>query len=228
MPGTNTAVRLAATQRTEFGKGAARRTRRDGNVPAVLYGHGTDPVHLALPSLDFARVLRDNGTNAVMTITVGGEEHLALVKTVVVHPIRNYIEHCDLLVIRRGEKVTVDVNVVLVGEAAPGTLVTQESNTLEVEADVMSIPEELEVSVEGATVGTQVLAGQITLPAGVTLITDAEALVVNVVAAPTAEDLEAELDTEGAGVVEDPSDEALAEAQTEAIADGQDTSSTGD
>lgn len=228
MPGTNTAVRLAATQRTEFGKGAARRTRRDGNVPAVLYGHGTDPVHLSLPSLDFARVLRDNGTNAVMTITVGTDEHLALVKTVVVHPIRNYIEHCDLLVIRRGEKVTVDVNVVLVGEAAPGTLVTQESNTLEVEADVMSIPEELEVSVEGATVGTQILAGQITLPAGVTLGTDAEALVVNVVQAPTAEDLEAELDTEGAGVVEDPSDEELAEAQTEAIADGEDTSSTED
>ncbi|UZJ24079.1 50S ribosomal protein L25/general stress protein Ctc [Rhodococcus antarcticus] len=225
MPGTNTAVRLAATQRTEFGKGAARRTRRDGNVPAVLYGHGTDPVHLSLPSLDFARVLRDNGTNAVVTIAVGSDEHLALVKTVVVHPIRNYIEHCDLLVIRRGEKVTVEINVVLVGEAAPGTLVTQESNTLEVEADVMSIPDELEVSVEGATVGTQILAGEVTLPDGATLGSDPESLVVNVVAAPTAEDLEAELDTEGAGVVQEPSDAEVAEAQTEAIADGGDTSS---
>jgi large subunit ribosomal protein L25 len=225
VPGTNTAVRLAATQRTEFGKGAARRTRRDGNVPAVLYGHGTDPVHLSLPSLDFARVLRDNGTNAVVTIAVGSDEHLALVKTVVVHPIRNYIEHCDLLVIRRGEKVTVEINVVLVGEAAPGTLVTQESNTLEVEADVMSIPDELEVSVEGATVGTQILAGQVTLPDGATLGSDPESLVVNVVAAPTAEDLEAELDTEGAGVVQEPSDAEVAEAQTEAIADGGDTSS---
>jgi large subunit ribosomal protein L25 len=225
VPGTNTAVRLAATQRTEFGKGAARRTRRDGNVPAVLYGHGTDPVHLSLPSLDFARVLRDNGTNAVVTIAVGSDEHLALVKTVVVHPIRNYIEHCDLLVIRRGEKVTVEINVVLVGEAAPGTLVTQESNTLEVEADVMSIPDELEVSVEGATVGTQILAGEVTLPDGATLGSDPESLVVNVVAAPTAEDLEAELDTEGAGVVQEPSDAEVAEAQTEAIADGGDTSS---
>jgi large subunit ribosomal protein L25 len=225
VPGTNTAVRLAATQRTEFGKGAARRTRRDGNVPAVLYGHGTDPVHLSLPSLDFARVLRENGTNAVVTIAVGGDEHLALVKTVVVHPIRNYIEHCDLLVIRRGEKVTVEINVVLVGESAPGTLVTQESNTLEVEADVMSIPDELEVSVEGATVGTQILAGQVTLPDGATLGSDPESLVVNVVAAPTAEDLEAELDTEGAGVVQEPSDAEVAEAQTEAIADGGDTSS---
>lgn len=228
MPGTNTAVRLAASQRTEFGKGAARRTRRDGNVPAVLYGHGTDPVHLSLPSLEFARVLRENGTNAVMTISVGSEEHLALVKTIVVHPIRNYIEHCDLLVIRRGEKVTVDVNVVLVGEAGPGTLITQEANTLEVEADVMSIPEEFEVSVEGATVGTQILASQVDLPEGVTLGTDPEALVVNVVQAPTAEDLEAELDTVGAGVVEDPSDDELAEAQTEAIADGEDTSSASD
>jgi large subunit ribosomal protein L25 len=225
VPGTNTAVRLAATQRTEFGKGAARRTRRDGNVPAVLYGHGTDPVHLSLPSLDFARVLRDNGTNAVVTIAVGSDEHLALVKTVVVHPIRNYIEHCDLLVIRRGEKVTVEINVVLVGESAPGTLVTQESNTLEVEADVMSIPDELEVSVEGATVGTQILAGQVTLPDGATLGSDPESLVVNVVAAPTAEDLEAELDTEGAGVVQEPSDAEVAEAQSEAIADGGDTSS---
>jgi large subunit ribosomal protein L25 len=225
VPGTNTAVRLAATQRTEFGKGAARRTRRDGNVPAVLYGHGTDPVHLSLPSLDFARVLRENGTNAVVTIAVGSDEHLALVKTVVVHPIRNYIEHCDLLVIRRGEKVTVEINVVLVGEAAPGTLVTQESNTLEVEADVMSIPDELEVSVEGATVGTQILAGEVTLPDGATLGSDPESLVVNVVAAPTAEDLEAELDTEGAGVVQEPSDAEVAEAQTEAIADGGDTSS---
>jgi large subunit ribosomal protein L25 len=225
VPGTNTAVRLAATQRTEFGKGAARRTRRDGNVPAVLYGHGTDPVHLSLPSLDFARVLRENGTNAVVTIAVGSDEHLALVKTVVVHPIRNYIEHCDLLVIRRGEKVTVEINVVLVGESAPGTLVTQESNTLEVEADVMSIPDELEVSVEGATVGTQILAGEVTLPDGATLGSDPESLVVNVVAAPTAEDLEAELDTEGAGVVQEPSDAEVAEAQTEAIADGGDTSS---
>ena len=220
MPGTHNAVRLAALQRTEFGKGAARRTRRDGNVPAVLYGHGTDPVHLALPSLDFARVLRENGTNAVMTIAVGGDEHLALVKTVVVHPIRNYIEHCDLLVIRRGEKVTVDVNVIVVGEAAPGTLMTQESNTLEVEADVMSIPEEIEVSIEGARVGTQILAGQVLLPEGVTLQTDAEALVVNVVAAPTAADLEAELDTEGAGVVEDPSDEEISEAEAEATSGG--------
>lgn len=200
------AATLSATLRTEFGKGAARRTRRAGNVPAVLYGHGTDPVHLALPYVDFARVLRDNGTNAVITITAEGTEHLALVRTVVIDPLAQTIEHSDLLVIRRGEKVVVEVNVVLTGEAEPGTLVTQDLNTIEVEADVMSIPEEITVSVEGAQVGTQVLAGAVELPAGVTLETDPEYLVVNVVAAPTAEDLEAELDTEGAGVVEDEPD----------------------
>lgn len=219
MSAPSTATRLSADLRTEFGKGAARRTRRANKVPAVLYGHGTDPMHLALPSLEFARVLREHGTNAVLTIAAAGGEHLALVKTVVVHPIRRHIEHADLLVIRRGEKVVVDINVVVTGDAAPGTLVTQEANSLEVEADVMSIPEQFEISVEGAEVGTQVLAGQVELPSGVTLQTDPESLVVNVVAAPTAEDLEAELDTEGAGVVED-----APESEEGTVADGEPSS----
>lgn len=218
MSGTANDVRLTADKRTEFGKGAARRTRREGLVPAVMYGHGTDPVHLALPSLEFARVLRDHGTNAVLTLDVAGEDHLALVKTVVVHPIRNYIEHCDLVVIRRGEKVVVDVTIVLTGDAAPGTLVSQDANTIEVEADVMSIPESFEISVEGAVVGLQILAGQVELPDGVTLQTDPEALVVNVAEARTEADLEDEIDTEGAGVIEAPSDAEIAEARDEAAA----------
>ncbi len=197
-------VRLAAERRTEFGKGAARRTRRAGKVPAVLYGHGTDPVHVALPAQDFARVLREQGTNAVLALEVGGNgTHLALTKTVATHPIRNYIEHVDLLLVRRGEKVNVDVNVVVTGDPAPGSLVYQEMTTLTVEADAFTIPEELEVSVAGLEIGTQVLAGQVTLPEGVELQTDPEHLVVNVVAAPTAEDLEAEMDIEGVGMVED-------------------------
>ena len=111
--------RLKATVRTEFGKGAARRTRRDGNVPAVLYGHQTDPQHLALNAQAFAAVLRDSGgTNAVLTLDIEGTEQLALTKSVVVHPIRRYIEHADLLVIKRGEKVIVDVPVIVVGDAA--------------------------------------------------------------------------------------------------------------
>ena len=194
---------IDAETRTEFGKGAARRTRRAGKIPAVLYGHGTDPQHLALPELEFKRALREQGRNAVVTLNIGGTPQLALTKTVVAHPIRPYIEHIDLLVISRGEKVVVEVGVSIVGDAAPGSMVTQELNTLEVEADVSSIPEHIDVSVEGLAIGTQVLAGDITLPEGALLRTDPEALVANVVGAPTEEDLEAELDTEGAGVVED-------------------------
>ncbi len=196
-------IKLDAEQRTEFGKGAARRTRRAGKIPAVLYGHGTDPQHLALPALEFARVIRENGRNAVLTINVEGREELALTKTVATHPIRYSIEHVDLLVIRRGEKVVVEVTVHITGSAAPGSLVTQELNTLEVEADVSSIPEYVEVSVDGLAIGTQILAGSITMPANCELRTDPEALVVNVNAAPTEEDMEAEVDAEGAGVVED-------------------------
>jgi large subunit ribosomal protein L25 len=196
-------VRIDAEPRTEFGKGAARRTRRAGKIPAVLYGRGSEPVHLSLPAIEFARVLREHGRNAVLTLNLSDGQQLALPKTVVTHPIRPYIEHVDLLVIKRGEKVVVEVPVTVVGEAGPGTLLYQELNILEVEADVSSIPEHLEVSVEGLEIGTQVLANQVPLPAGVELRTDPEYLVVNVVSAPTADEMEGEVDAEGAGVVED-------------------------
>ncbi|MGH3896975.1 MAG: 50S ribosomal protein L25/general stress protein Ctc [Pseudonocardiaceae bacterium] len=185
-------VRLAAEPRTEFGKGAARRTRRAGKIPAVLYGHGSDPQHVALPAQEFARVMREQGSNAVLSLDVAGRPQLALTKTVTVHPLRRYIEHVDLLIVRRGEKVVVDVYLVVTGNAAPDTLVTQELVTLQVEADAMSIPDEFQVSVEGAAIGTRVLAGDVPLPPGVELRTDPEQLVVNVVGAPTAEDLAAE------------------------------------
>ncbi|GAA1186017.1 50S ribosomal protein L25/general stress protein Ctc [Pseudonocardia alaniniphila] len=196
-------ARIDAETRTEFGKGAARRTRRAGKIPAVLYGHGTDPQHLSLPELEFKRVVREQGRNAVITLNIGGRPQLALTKTVVTHPIRPYIEHVDLLVIRRGEKVAVEVPVVVVGDAAPGTLVTQELNNIEVEADVSNIPEHVEVSVEGLEVGTQIQAADVPLPEGTTLRADAEVLVINIVAAPTEAQLEGEIDTEGAGVVEE-------------------------
>jgi large subunit ribosomal protein L25 len=210
-------ARIDAETRTEFGKGAARRTRRAGRIPAVLYGHGTAPQHLSLPELEFKRVVREQGRNAVLTLNIGGTPQLALTKTVVQHPIRPYIEHVDLLVISRGEKVEVEVQVVVTGDAAPGTLVTQELNTLLVEADVSSIPESIEVSVEGAAIGTQLLAGGLPLPEGTELKTDPEALVANVVAAPSEADLEAQVDTEGAGVVEEPSG-----AEAEAAAESSD------
>lgn len=186
-------VRLVAELRTEFGKGAARRTRRAGKIPAVLYGHGAEPVHVALPALEFARVVREQGRNAVLTLEVNGTgSQLALTKTVTTHPLKNYIEHVDLLLVRRGEKVIVDVPVVVTGEPAAGTLVTQEASTLSVAVEALHIPEQFEVSVEGAEAGTQLLAGQVSLPQGVDLHTDRDTLVINVVTAPTAEDLEGE------------------------------------
>ncbi|SFO21782.1 large subunit ribosomal protein L25 [Pseudonocardia ammonioxydans] len=219
-------TRIPAETRTEFGKGAARRTRRAGKIPAVLYGHGTDPVHLSLPSLEFAAVVREQGRNAVLELDVAGSRpQLALTKTVVVHPLRPYVEHVDLLVIKRGEKVEVELDVVVTGDAAPGSLVTQDMNTVVVEADALNIPENIEVSVEDAEIGTQYFAKDLVLPKGVELRTDEEYLVVQVVPAPTEEDLEAEVDTEGAGVVEEPSDdEQAAEASEQAEASSEESS----
>ena len=197
-------VRIDPDIRTEFGKGAARRTRRAGKIPAVLYGHGTDPQHLSLPSLEFARAVREHGRNAVLTLNIGGRPQLALTKTVVTHPIRPYIEHVDLLLVRRGEKVTVEVTVHLTGEAASGTLVTQDLSTIELEADALNIPESIEFSIEGIEAGTQISAGSLTLPEGSELKTNPEALVAMINVAPTESDMEAEVDTEGAGVVEEP------------------------
>ena len=172
-------VRLIAESRTEFGKGFARRIRRAGKVPAVLYGHGTDPRHLSLDAREFAHALK-GGVNTVLTLQLDGGDELALPKSVVRHPLRDYFEHVDLLLIRRGEKVTVDVPVVVEGDAESGTLVLNDLTTLSVEVEALSIPESLVVDLTGAQAGTQILAGDVTLPAGATLITDPEALVVAV------------------------------------------------
>lgn len=208
---------LTASVRSETGKGASRRARRNGKVPAVLYGHGADPQHLELDAHDFSAVLRHSGTNAVLTLDIDGTEQLALTKALDIHPIRRIVQHADLLVVRRGEKVTVEVNVVVEGEAVTGTLVTQDTNTIEIEAEALSIPDQLTVSVEGAEIGTQFTAGSITLPAGVALVSDPEMLVVNVVAAPTAEELEGEGAGEAAEEVE--AAEEGAEAAEEAPAE---------
>jgi large subunit ribosomal protein L25 len=183
---------LTAGVRDKTGKGASRQARRDGKVPVVLYGHGSEPQHLELNAHDFAAVLRNSGTNAVLTLDINGKEQLALTKAISVHPIRRNIQHADLLVVRRGEKVTVEVHVALEGEAASGTLVTQDATAIEIEAEALSIPEHLTVSIEGAEEGTQITAGQIELPRGVTLISDPDTLVVNIVTAPSAEELESE------------------------------------
>jgi large subunit ribosomal protein L25 len=216
-------VKIQAESRTEFGKGAARRIRRADKVPAVLYGHGTDPVHITLPGHDLMLALKT--ANALLSIELDGDSQLALPKQVQRDPIKGFIEHADLILVRRGEKVTVDVPIVLVGEAAPETLVTLDHTSVSLEAEATHIPESIEVDIEGLEVGTQILAKELTLPPGSTLILDEEALIVNFTAAPTAEALEAELaEAEAdAGIEHDRSDEEIAaEAEAdESAAEGE-------
>lgn len=183
--------RIAVELRTEFGKGAARRVRRATKIPAVIYGHGTDPVHITMPGHDTMMVLKN--PNALITLIINGDEQLALAKDVQRNPVKPVIEHVDLVVVRRGEKVTVDVPVHVEGEAAAETVVTLESPAIQVECEATSIPEHLQVSIAGLTAGTQLLAGSITLPDGVSLVTDPETLVVNVAVMISQEALDAEL-----------------------------------
>jgi large subunit ribosomal protein L25 len=184
-------VKIHAEPRTSFGKGAARRIRRDNKVPAVLYGHGSDPVHVTLPGHDLMLALKT--ANALLSIEIDGTSQLALPKQVQRDPIKGFIEHADLILVRRGEKVTVDVRIVLVGEAAPETLVSVEHNTVPIEAEATHLPDAIEVDVEGLQAGTQILARELKLPSGSTLSLDEDALIVNVTAAQTAEELEADI-----------------------------------
>ena len=140
-----TTNKLDVEVRTRTGKGASRQARREGKVPAVLYGHGTEPQHLELNAHDFAAVLRHSGVNAVISMQIDGKEQLALPKVITIHPVKRNLQHIDLIVVRRGEKVTVEVAVHLEGEAASGTLVTQDATTIEIEAEALSIPEGLTV-----------------------------------------------------------------------------------
>ena len=187
-------VRLSAETRSEFGKGFARRIRAAGKIPAVLYGHGTDPRHLALPAREFAKAIK-GGANTILTLALPGGDELALAKSVVRHPLRDYFEHVDLIIVRSGERVTVDIAVVVTGDAPSGSLVLTDANTLSIEVDALHIPQSIEVSLEGLEIGAQVLASQVTLPEGATLVSDPETLVVAVSNAPTTE----EMDAEGSG-----------------------------
>ncbi len=205
---------LQAEPRNEFGKGAARRIRRAAKVPAVLYGHGDDPVHITLPGHETMLALKHGGANALLTIAVNGKEQLALPKQIQRNPIKGFLEHLDLLVVRRGEKVTVEIPVHLSGEAGEGALVVTETSTVSVEAEATHIPEFIEVSIEGLPVGTQIFAKDLTVPSGSTVLTDGDALVVNLTHAPTAEEVDAELaEAEAdAGIERDESEDALEEA----------------
>ncbi|WP_402467133.1 50S ribosomal protein L25/general stress protein Ctc [Isoptericola aurantiacus] len=171
-------IKLASETRTEFGKGAARRIRRANNIPAVLYGHGTDPVHITLPGHETMLAVRH--TNALLELTFDNGTELAVVKDVQRHPVRADIEHIDLLLVKKGEKITVDITVHVVGESAPGTIHLVESQTLSVETLATSIPEYVEVSIEGRENGDHIVAGDVELPQGVELLTDPEYTVVTI------------------------------------------------
>jgi large subunit ribosomal protein L25 len=185
---------IKAEPRTEFGKGAARRIRRADKIPAVIYGHGTEPVHVTLPGHDTMMAIKHGGANAVLNIDIEGTVQLALTKQVQADPIKGFIEHVDFVAVKKGEKVTVEIPVHVVGEAKSDALVVTELNTVSVEAEATHIPEAIEVSVEDAEVGTQILASDLQLPRGANLLTDVESLIVNVTHAPTAEEVEAELE----------------------------------
>jgi len=185
-------ARIDAETRTEFGKGAARRTRRAGKIPAVLYGHGTAPRHLALPAREFGHAIKA-GANTLLTLQLDGGSELALPKAIQRHPIRGDFEHVDLLLVRSGEKVTVEVRVALTGEPTREGLIDQQLVRLTVEAEATHIPDHFEVDISGLEIGDNVTAGAVSLPSGTTLVGDPEQVVVAVLAAPTAEQLEAEL-----------------------------------
>ena len=193
--------KLAAEVRTEFGKGFARRARMEGLIPAVIYGHGAEPIHITLPSKSTTLAVRR--ANALLTLDINGEKHLALVKDIQRDPIKQIIEHLDLLTVRTGEKVTVDVPVHVTGELAPGNVFNQEMNTVSLEAEATHLPTAVEVSIEGRTAGEHIHASDLVLPKGSVLLADAEALVVHISEATEVSEEVASADTtEGSSVSE--------------------------
>jgi large subunit ribosomal protein L25 len=222
--------RLEAEIRTEFGKGSARRTRRAGRVPAVMYGHGQDVVHLSLPAREFAAALRNGGANALLTIALDGKEQLALTKAVQRDPLKRTHEHVDLLVVRRGEKTTVEVPIVVVGDVAPDTIPNHQLSTVQIEADATKLPDSIEVDVTGRESGQNITAGDLVLPRGATLITDPDSLVIGFLGAPTAEALEAELEEAEAeaGIEREESDADIEAAESEAAEGEGDGAAEGD
>lgn len=209
---------MESTPRTEFGKGAARRLRRADQVPAVVYGHGHEPVHVALPGHELTRALRT--ANVLLSLTLDGSAQLVLPKAVQRDPLRGTLDHVDLVIVRRGEKVTVEVPLVVHGDVDSAGVLDQQLTTLPVLAEATSIPERIEVSVEGLEIGQHLTAGEVELPEGTELATEPDTLVLHVLAAPTAAELEAELgEGEAAEVAEGASEtEAAGAADAESAA----------
>ena len=211
-------VKISAEPRTEFGKGGARRTRRAGKVPAVLYGHGEKPQHIALPAREFAAAIRHGGLNQVFTIDIvgGSGTTLALPKAIQRDPIKDTYEHVDLIIVKRGEKVQVDVPVTFTGEADRNTLLVTESTTLAVVAEAMHLPSGFEVSVEGLEAGTQITAADVTLPQGTELAVEPDFVLAIVSQAQTAEQLEGDTGEAAEAETAATEDEGGEEASEEA------------
>lgn len=204
--------KIAAVTRTEFGKGAARRTRRAGLVPAVLYGHGTEPVHLSLPGHEVLLALRV--ANAVLEISVdGAKTQLALAKQVQRNPVRGSVEHVDLVIVVAGEKVTVEVPLLVVGEHPSDRMVIMDQQTISLQVEATNIPASIEVNIAGLDIGDTVTAKDLVLPEGAVFPGEPDDLILSIVATPTQESLDAELAAAAAG---EPGEEEPAEAAEEA------------
>ena len=203
-------VRLSAEPRTEFGKGGARRTRRAGKIPAVIYGHGADPRHVSLPAREFGHAIKHGGANVLLTLDLEGDDQLAIPKAIQRHPIKGVYEHVDLLAVRLGEKVTIEVPITVVGEVIRGGLLAQENMTVRIEAEATHLPTEIEVDIEGLEIGSHVTAADLRLPTGSVLAGEAEQVLLLIQEAPTAEQLEAEAGVEGEAPAEG---EAAAEGE---------------
>ncbi|WP_312980898.1 50S ribosomal protein L25/general stress protein Ctc [Corynebacterium sp.] len=174
-------TRISGLPRTEFGKGASRRLRRDWRIPAVLYGSFHEPIHVSFELLEFQGIVRNHGANAILEVEIDGEDNLCMIKAVDQNVLTLDIDHADLLSVKRGETVEVDVPVVAEGEAAPGTQVVQDADTVTIEADVLSIPEEIAFSIEGKLIGDQITAGDLKMPGNTSLVSDADTLIVNII-----------------------------------------------
>jgi large subunit ribosomal protein L25 len=213
--------KIQAETRTEFGKGAARRIRREHKVPAVIYGHGNDPIHVTLPGHDTMMALKHGGANALLELEIDGKTQLALTKQIQVDPIKRNLEHVDFVAVVKGEKVTVEVPVHLNGEAARETLVVTETSTIQLEAEATHIPEFIEVDIEGAAAGTQIHASDLKLPSGSTLLLDADTLIVNITEMQSQASLDAELEEAEAeaGIERDETDKDVDEVGADAAAE---------
>ena len=205
---TETDTKVHAELRENFGKGYARRLRASGKIPAVIYGHGTDPVHVALPGHQVALLIRR--ANVVLELDVNGTQQLTLVKDVQKDPVHQIIEHIDLLVVKKGEKIQVDIPIVLVGESAPGTIANLDAVSISLEVEATHIPQNIELDIEGLEDGTHITAADLKLPKGAVLVADPETLVVAISvpsSAGDADEIEAADAAVAAGQAEE-SDEA--------------------